>query len=100
MHVAGTSENYGYEQEHLNGIFGAHLLITSMRGESGPGVEFLQYLYPTDGRPIPYALTPSDVAYWQTQIGIGEPIALPQKFVRDPDGHTLVIAQNATNDKH
>lgn len=100
MHVAGTSDNYGYEQEHLNGIFGAHLLITSMRGESGPGVEFLQYLYPTDGRPIPYNLKPSDAAYWQTKLDTGEPIARSQKVVRDPDGHALAIAQNATDGKH
>jgi len=28
MHVAGESENYGTEQEHLNNVFGAHLRIT------------------------------------------------------------------------
>jgi hypothetical protein len=51
--VAGASENYGPEQERLNNVFGAHLRITALRGESGPGVEFLEYLTPRDGRPYP-----------------------------------------------
>src|SRR6516162_9842704 len=41
FHVAGTSNNYGTEQEHLNNIFGAHLRITSLRSQSGPGIELL-----------------------------------------------------------
>ena len=32
MRVAGESENYGTEQEHLNNVFGAHLRITALRG--------------------------------------------------------------------
>src|SRR5215471_10312887 len=39
MKVAGASENYGTEQEHLNNVFGAHLRITAIRGTSGPGIE-------------------------------------------------------------
>jgi catechol 2,3-dioxygenase-like lactoylglutathione lyase family enzyme len=47
LHVAGTSENYGTEQEHLNNVFGARLRITSLRASSGgPGIEFLEYLAP------------------------------------------------------
>src|SRR5262249_6174808 len=53
MHIAGTSENYGTEQEHLNNVANAHLKITGLRGTSGIGVEFLQYVAPTDGRPHP-----------------------------------------------
>lgn len=49
--IAGESENYGTEQEHLNNVFGAHLAITAMRPAHGPGVEFLDYLAPSDGRP-------------------------------------------------
>src|SRR6266446_4303040 len=51
--VVGESENYGAEQEHLNNVFGARLRITSLRAASGPGIEFLEYLSPRDGRPIP-----------------------------------------------
>ena len=35
MHVAGESENYGTEQEHLNNVFGAHLRITAPAGRHG-----------------------------------------------------------------
>jgi catechol 2,3-dioxygenase-like lactoylglutathione lyase family enzyme len=65
FHVAGTSDNYGTEQEHLNNVFGAHLRITSLRAHSGPGVELLEYLTPRDGRPIPTDLRPTDLAWWQ-----------------------------------
>jgi catechol 2,3-dioxygenase-like lactoylglutathione lyase family enzyme len=51
LRKAGESENYGTEQEHLNNVFGARLRITAMRAPSGPGVEFLEYLSPSGGRP-------------------------------------------------
>ena len=39
LQIAGTSENYGTEQEHLNNVFGARLRITSLRaGSGGPGI--------------------------------------------------------------
>src|SRR5437899_12974205 len=41
LRKVGESENFGTEQEHLNQVFGAHLRITGMRGDSGPGVELL-----------------------------------------------------------
>src|SRR5437762_9522131 len=53
MEVAGESENYGPEQERLNNVFGARLHITALRAGSGPGIEFLEYLAPRDGRPYP-----------------------------------------------
>src|SRR5215471_18503071 len=37
--VAGESENYGSEQEHLNNIFGARLRVISLRASAGPGIE-------------------------------------------------------------
>jgi catechol 2,3-dioxygenase-like lactoylglutathione lyase family enzyme len=39
MRIAGESENYGTEQEHLNNVFGAYFRITSLRAGSGPGIE-------------------------------------------------------------
>src|SRR5207237_8860382 len=42
MRVAGASENWGTEQEHLNAVFGAHLRITTLRAPSGPGIELLE----------------------------------------------------------
>src|SRR5207245_9929032 len=52
LRVAGESENYGTEQEHLNNVFGARLRITALRAASRPGIESLEYLATRDGRPI------------------------------------------------
>ena len=68
MRVAGASENYGTEQEHLNAVFGAHLRITALRARSGPGIELLEYLSPRDGRPAPADLHANDLAHWQTVL--------------------------------
>lgn len=66
MEVAGNSENYGTEQEHLNNVFGAKLLITGLKTkEAGIAVEFLQYLAPTDGKSFPKDTRSSDLWHWQ-----------------------------------
>src|SRR5262249_2125999 len=68
MRIAGESENFGTEQEHLNNVFGARLRITSLRAASGPGIEFLEYLTPRDGRPYPADEKPNDLIHWQTRF--------------------------------
>src|SRR2546429_9336593 len=68
LRKAGESENFGTEQEHLNQVFGAHLRITGMRASAGPGVEFLEYLAPRDGRPRPHDVHANDVVHWQTVV--------------------------------
>ena len=62
-----ASENYGTEQEHLNNVFGARLRITALRAAPGPGIEFLEYLAPSDGRPRPPDLRSNDLVAWQTR---------------------------------
>jgi len=52
MRIVRGSENYGTEQEHLSGVFGARVRITSLRAAEGPGIELLEYLSPQGGRPI------------------------------------------------
>ncbi len=114
--VAGASENWGTEQEHLNLVFGARLRITALRAATGPGIELLQYLSPDDGRPYPTDLRPNDVAHWQVTVS-GAPaseaaralvesrrtlvsprdVALPEDtlgftrgvLARDPDRHAI-----------
>jgi catechol 2,3-dioxygenase-like lactoylglutathione lyase family enzyme len=68
LQVVGTSENYGTEQEHLNNVFGARLRITSLRASQGPGVEFLEYVTPRGGRPMPADTQPNDLWYWQINM--------------------------------
>lgn len=121
LRVAGASENWGDEQEHLNAVFGARLRITGLRAEAGPGVEFLEYLVPGDGRPYPESSRANDLWYWQTRLAIGDAAAaekvlfsararfvstgartLPDSrlgftralVVRDPDGHALELTEN------
>jgi catechol 2,3-dioxygenase-like lactoylglutathione lyase family enzyme len=118
LDVAGESENYGIEQERLNNVSGARLHITSLHGESGPGIEFLEYLAPRDGRPYPSDEKPNDLVHWQTRLQVSAVtttaaalaksqvvfvstgvIELPRAaepfrqsaIVRDPDGHALEL---------
>ncbi|MFM9917578.1 MAG: VOC family protein [Rhizobacter sp.] len=71
--IAGTSENYDLEQEHLNNVFGARLRITTLRAAAGPGIELLEYLAPRDGRPAPRDLRANDLAHWQTTVVTNAP---------------------------
>lgn len=66
--VVGGALNYGAEQEHLNNVFGVRLRITALRAPVGPGVEFLEYLAPGDGRATPPDLRANDIAHWQTTL--------------------------------
>lgn len=114
MKVAGQSENWGDEQEHLNNVFGAHLRITTLRAASGPGVELLEYLTPRDGRAYPGDSRADDLWHWQTVIGqpdvdqtfrqlrqrrdaIVSPDIVKDSghgaavLTRDPDGHAVEI---------
>ena len=88
FNLAGESENWGDEQEHLNGVFGAHLRITTLRGQAGPGVELLEYLSPTDGRPYPTDTKTGDLWNWHTQI-----IGNQNQAIRDPDGHAIEVVR-------
>lgn len=68
LEVAGTSDNFGPEQERLNSVFGARLRITALRGSAGPGVEFLEYLTPAGGRPMPADTGANDLWHWQIHL--------------------------------
>ncbi len=72
LRVAGESENYGIEQERLNNVFGARLRITGLRAASGPGIEFLEYLAPRDGRLTPDDKKANDLIHWQTKLVTGD----------------------------
>ncbi len=68
LKFAGESMNHGSEQERLNNVAGARLRITGMRAQSGPGIEFLEYLAPRDGRPAPKDTRANDIWHWQTTL--------------------------------
>jgi catechol 2,3-dioxygenase-like lactoylglutathione lyase family enzyme len=120
MSVAGESENYGFEQERLNNVFGAHLRITAMRSQSGIGIEFLEYLAPRDGRPARRNARATDIAHHETIVLVDDlagvnarlqgtnfpeeslqPIpvsgllfgASRAELIRDLDGHFLLLLE-------
>ncbi len=121
LRIAGTSENYGTEQEHLNNVFGARLRITSLRAASGgPGIEFLEYLAPRDGRPAPADARASDLFHWQTTLIVNTADTFANRLsaadsrlvspgvvtfsekslgfskgllTRDPDGHVMALIE-------
>jgi catechol 2,3-dioxygenase-like lactoylglutathione lyase family enzyme len=120
LRVAGGAENYGSEQEHLNQVFGARLRITALRASRGPGIEFLEYIAPPGGRPLPADAKANDLVFWETHlhtekidalvtnlrdnhstflstdvVHASDPADKPARsvIVRDPDGHALRISQ-------
>jgi MIP family channel proteins len=121
LHVTGESLNFGIEQEHLNHVFGSRVRITGLRGPAGPGIEFLQYIVPTDSSPMPADSQPNDLWYWNTTVLVSdlpasvaelrknkvrfvssepesvEPLAEKDKqgiLIRDPDGHAVLVRSN------
>lgn len=110
---AGHSENYGTEQEHLNQVFGARLDINGFRAEAGFGVEFLRYIAPPGGRPMPPDSSPSDLWHYQTEMITDNFTAMTDHLAkagfskistqavienglqcvlfRDPDGHAVLL---------
>jgi catechol 2,3-dioxygenase-like lactoylglutathione lyase family enzyme len=118
--IAGESENYGIEQEHLNHVFGARLRITAVRPPAGPAIEFLEYLAPSHGRPYPSDARTNDLYHWQTTVVTQDVNAMASRarsgrfrwvspgvvnleesklgfrqgfLVRDPDGHVMRIVK-------
>lgn len=118
--VSGESENYGPEQEHLNGVFGARLRITGLRAPTGPGIELLEYLAPTNGRSMPEDEHANDVMHHEISL-VTEDLELASRWlrearspfisssivpfpkaeagfhsallVRDPDGHAMELVE-------
>jgi len=88
LRIAGTSDNWGVEQERLSAVPGAHVRITTLRARSGPGVELLHYLMPTDGRPMPADTTADDL--WAEKIVMRTALtAHSGEWLRDPDRHAV-----------
>jgi len=91
-----------------------------LRAMSGPGIEFLEYLSPRNGRPAPKDTRANDIWHWQTTLRTPNAEQTFRKFnrgsgravspgvagiadadfgftkgflARDPDGHGLQIVE-------
>ena len=91
-----------------------------MRANLGPGIEFLEYLTPRDGRPRQHDAKANDLIHWQTTLVTGDVEVLASKMraehvdfgssdvtvvpkdklgftkgvlVRDPDGHAMLLIE-------
>jgi len=122
LRVAGKSENWGTEQEHLNNVFGALLRITTLRAGDGPGIELLEYITPRDGGLMPTDERANDLIHWQTNLvtanldraaesvrerrlslvssGVvslsDERLGFSRAFLaRDPDGHVMAFSTHS-----
>ena len=116
--VAGGTLNMGTEQEHLDSLPGARVLVTGLTPTMGPpGVEFLEYERPTAGRPFPADSHPTDLWHWHTTMVVSDVDAATTELrrmgqlvssnvvtipngnlgftkgvlLRDPDGHAIQI---------
>lgn len=116
--VAGGTLNVGREQEYLDSLPGARVLVTGLTPTMGqPGVECLEYELPTAGRPFPADSHPTDIWHWQTtvvvsdvdaaatelrrigQLVLSNVVTIPDGnlgfkrgvLVRDPDGHVIQL---------
>lgn len=121
MQITGKSLNVGTEQEHLDNVFGARVRVTSVRPPlQPPHVEFLDYVVPSDGRPMPRDVKAKDIVHWQTEMVVDEidPVVkrlrehgvrlvsprvclFPDKqlgfkkaaMALDPDGHAMLLIE-------
>jgi catechol 2,3-dioxygenase-like lactoylglutathione lyase family enzyme len=117
----GDSWNMGMEQAHLNFVEGASLHITGLRAAEGPGIEFLEYLKPGQGKPYPADSKTDDIWHWQTSLVVDDIEKLYDRLkhsgyiivsknivtlqssngqqikafiVRDGDGHAMMITES------
>lgn len=92
-----------------------------VQAAAGPGIEFLEYLTPRDGRPLPADEHANDLMHWQTRLMTGDTaaaaqqvragtfafvspgtVALPKAvlgfkkgfLLRDPDGHVMQLTEH------
>ncbi len=118
--LRGESMNAGAEQERLNNVAGARLRITGLGTDAGPGIEFLDYRAPRNGRPYPRDAKPNDLLHWHTRIVVNDVVLATARaqaaggrvvsdgvvrldpatsgfrrasLVRDPDGHAIALLE-------
>ncbi|MBL1178269.1 VOC family protein [Pantanalinema sp. GBBB05] len=120
MTVEGGSFNWGETQARMDDLPNAKVRVTALRPvQGGLGIELLEYVEPTDGRPIPPDWDRTDIAHVQVELVVNDlqPVVnrlhsynialtlssiielanyLPNKRgcrVNDPTGHALLLIE-------
>jgi catechol 2,3-dioxygenase-like lactoylglutathione lyase family enzyme len=121
LQLGGDGMNSGLEQDHLDGLSDTQVHITSHRCVQGAGIECLNYLQPSGGRPLPPDQSAADLAHWQVRLAVNDLGAIASRLesycgsfvnpqvvdltageagalgfskalqIRDPDGHQLQL---------
>jgi catechol 2,3-dioxygenase-like lactoylglutathione lyase family enzyme len=118
--AAYNSLNVGPTQQNLDGTWNAIVQITGIRpsGESGPGIEFLDYRTPPTGLPTPVDMESNDIPHVHLTIKVDDITALEKELfearvpeispgvvtsdftdgrksllIRDPNGHALLLVE-------
>ncbi|UPM50101.1 VOC family protein [Synechococcus sp. A10-1-5-1] len=121
LRFGGDGVNHGLEQDQLDGLEGTQVHISAHRCPRGAGIECLNYIEPTGGRPIPADQSAADIAHWQIRLQVSDLNSISQGLeafggslvsggihtlssdqasvlgfrrglqVRDPDGHQLQL---------
>ncbi len=87
------TKNYGPQQEKLNQVQDANLVVTSLTSEAEMGVEFLDFKTPEGGRPFPKNAEPNDLIHWHTVI---EAENLSATFDRMKQEGYRILSENIT----
>jgi catechol 2,3-dioxygenase-like lactoylglutathione lyase family enzyme len=121
LRLGGEGVNSGWEQDHLDGLEGTTVQISSHRCPQGAGVECLNYQTPSGGRRLPADQNSADLAHWQIRLQVSDLEAIDNQLeafggsrvspgivelnleqaevlgfgralqIRDPDGHQLQL---------
>ena len=92
----GRDERCGNKREtgawHKSGFLPCRALISGsrLRAPVGPGIEFLQYLTPKEGRPLPTDTSVEDL--WSEVIAMHANGSRTARILHDPDGHAVAGA--------
>ncbi len=121
MQIDGGSLNQGETQAHLDGLPQAQVKVTPLRpAQGGLGIELLDYIIPTNGRPMPSDWKSCDIAHVQVELvvnNIQQAVeilrlsgvqfvsagivqfalsVIPCRqacLVKDPDGHAMLLIE-------
>lgn len=121
MQVDGGSLNSGETQAQLDGLPAAKVQISALRpAQGGLGIEMLDYITPSNGRPMPSDWKSCDIAHMQVELVVNDieltvdklrqnkiqfvssgivqfaDASLPYDrgcLVKDPNGHAILLCQ-------